>query len=234
MLNEFDREKRNVVSLEDPIEYNIPGINQSQIRAEIDYSFAVVLRSLFRQDPDVIMVGEIRDRETASLAIQAALTGHLVLSTLHTNSAIGVIPRLVDMGIDPYLIAPTLILSVAQRLVRTICSESKDPMLVEGAVRQFIDKQLSDLPEEFRKNIKIPEQIFRAKPSATCSTGTRGRTAVFEMFKVNRDVQNIILKSPTENDLYREARAKGMLTMKEDALLKAFDGTVSFEEVNRL
>ncbi|MEK7192732.1 MAG: GspE/PulE family protein [Patescibacteria group bacterium] len=234
MLNEFDREKRNVVSLEDPIEYNIPGINQSQIRAEIDYSFAVGLRSLFRQDPDVIMVGEIRDRETASLAIQAALTGHLVLSTLHTNSAIGVIPRLVDMGIDPYLIAPTLILSVAQRLVRTICSESKDPMLVEGAVRQFIDKQLSDLPEEFRKNIKIPEQIFRAKPSATCSTGTRGRTAVFEMFKVNRDVQNIILKSPTENDLYREARAKGMLTMKEDALLKAFDGTVSFEEVNRL
>ena len=234
MLNEFDREKRNVVSLEDPIEYNIPGINQSQIRAEIDYSFAVGLRSLFRQDPDVIMVGEIRDRETASLAIQAALTGHLVLSTLHTNSAIGVIPRLVDMGIDPYLIAPTLILSVAQRLVRTICSESKDPMLVEGAVRQFIDKQLSDLPEEFRKNIKIPVQIFRAKPSATCSTGTRGRTAVFEMFKVNRDVQNIILKSPTENDLYREARAKGMLTMKEDALLKAFDGTVSFEEVNRL
>ncbi|KKU28451.1 MAG: Type II secretion system protein E (GspE), partial [Candidatus Giovannonibacteria bacterium GW2011_GWB1_46_20] len=135
MVNELDREENNVVSLEDPVEYNMPGMSQSQVRPEIDYTFANGLRSILRQDPDIIMVGEIRDKETAQLAIQAALTGHLVLSTLHTNSAIGAIPRLVDMGVDPYLIAPTVILSMAQRLVRMLCPDSKKPLPMEGGIK---------------------------------------------------------------------------------------------------
>lgn len=234
MLNELDREANNIVSLEDPIEYNIPGINQSQIRPEIDYTFATGLRSILRQDPDIIMVGEIRDKETAQLAIQAALTGHLVFSTLHTNNAIGVVPRLVDMGVDPYLIAPTLILAVAQRLVRTICPESKEPIPVEGAIKMMIDKEFESLPTEFKKEIQIPSEVYHAKPVPTCSSGTKGRVGVFEMFAVDREIQSIILNSPTENDIFKLARSRGMLTMKEDAFLKAFAGIIPFEEVNRL
>ncbi len=234
MLNELDREANNIVSLEDPIEYNIPGINQSQIKPEIDYTFANGLRSILRQDPDIIMVGEIRDKETAQLAIQAALTGHLVFSTLHTNNAIGVVPRLVDMGVDPYLIAPTLILAVAQRLVRTICSESKEPIPVEGAIKMMIDKEFESLPAEFKAEIQIPNEVYHAKPVPTCSSGTRGRVGVFEMFAVDREIQSIILNSPTENDIFKLARSRGMLTMKEDAFLKAFAGIIPFEEVNRL
>ncbi len=234
MLNEIDREKHNVVSLEDPVEYSVVGVNQSQIRPEIGYTFANGLRSILRQDPDVIMVGEIRDKETAELAIQAALTGHLVFSTLHTNNAAGVIPRLIDMGIDPYLIAPTLILSMAQRLVRAMCEDSKDPVPIEGAIRVMLDKQFADLPEEVMSKIVIPNYVYHAKPSATCPGGTRGRLAVFEMFEVDRKMEEIILASPTELAVYEQARRAGMLTMKEDAILKAFDGLVPFDEVGTL
>ena len=234
MLTELDRETDNIVSLEDPVEYNIPGVNQSSVRPEIDYTFATGLRSILRQDPDVIMVGEIRDRETAQLAIQAALTGHLVFSTLHTNNAIGVVPRLVDMGVDPYLIAPTLILAVAQRLVRVICEDSKSPLAVEGAIQMMMDKEFQDLPSEFRKDITYPKEVYRAVPSPTCSSGTKGRQAVFEMLPIDRDLQMAILKTPTEQEIYKLAREKGMLTMREDALLKAFEGRIPFEEVNRL
>lgn len=234
MLNELDRETDNIVSLEDPVEYNIPGVNQSSVRPEIDYTFATGLRSILRQDPDVIMVGEIRDRETAQLAIQAALTGHLVFSTLHTNNAIGVIPRLIDMGVDPYLIAPTLILTIAQRLVRVICEDSKSPMPLDGALKMMADKEFQDLPTEFKKDINYPKEVYRAVPSATCSSGTKGRQAVFEMIPIDKDIQSAILKTPNEQDIYKIARSKGMLTMKEDALLKAFEGKIPFEEVNRL
>src|SRR5512145_2835490 len=135
MLEEVDRESQNVLSPEDPVEYNISSLNQSQVHPEIGYTFASGLRTTLRQDPDIIMVGEIRDKETAQLAIQAALTGHLVLSTIHTNSAIGVIPRLIDMGVDPYLIAPTLVLAMAQRLVKTLCPESSTEIPIEGSMK---------------------------------------------------------------------------------------------------
>jgi type IV pilus assembly protein PilB len=141
MLEELDREGTNVVSLEDPIEYDIEGVSQSQVRPEIGYTFASGLRSILRQDPDIIMVGEMRDKETAQLAIQSALTGHLVLSTLHTNDAIGVVPRLVDMGVDPYLIAPTLVLSIAQRLVRKRCPDAGNLMPVTGALQKMIEAE---------------------------------------------------------------------------------------------
>lgn len=234
MLNELDKETRNIVSLEDPVEYNISGISQSQVRADIGYTFANGLRTTLRQDPDIIMVGEIRDAETAQLAIQAALTGHLVLSTLHTNTAIGAIPRLVDMGIDPYLIAPTLILSIAQRLVKKIYPGAEEEIADGGAMKIMIEKQFADLPAEFKKKINPNRPLYEAKPIPECSTGTSGRLPVMEVFPVDKDIEKIILSEPTEPRLWEAARKKGMLSMKEDAMLKCMDKIVPFREVNTL
>src|SRR3989338_3154673 len=167
MLKSLNEDRWNTVSLEDPVEYAIQGINQSQVRPEIGYDFAEGLRHILRQDPDVIMVGEIRDKETAQLAIHAALTGHLVLSTLHTNSAPGVIPRLIDMGVDPYLIAPTLVMAIGQRLVRTLCEDSKEEVQLEGKVKETILKELEAMPEAARRKIKLPRVIYKPKISPT-------------------------------------------------------------------
>ena len=234
MLNEIDREQKNVLSLEDPVEYNIEGISQSQVRPEIGYTFANGLRTTLRQDPDVIMVGEIRDKETAQLAIQAALTGHLVLSTIHTNSAVGVIPRLVDMGVDPYLIAPTLILSMAQRLAATLCPGAGKKVPLEGSLKIIVDKEFQGVPEDVKKTIKIPNEIYESAPSPECPTGTRGRIAVFEVYEMDKELEHVILKNPTEPEIMSVVREKGMLTMREDALMKAFEGVIPFEEVNKL
>ncbi len=234
MLNELKRDTFNVVSLEDPIEYNISGISQSQIRPEIGYTFANGLRSILRQDPDIIMVGEIRDKETAQLAIQAALTGHLVLATLHTNNASGVVPRLVDMGVDPFLIAPTLILAIGQRLVRTMCPDAGEEIAIDAPVKAMIQKQVSDLPVERQKEFLEKNVIYKAKPTPTCPTGMRGRVAVYELLKIDREVESVILNNPVEEEVYKVARAKGMTTMKEDALRKVFAGEVSFEQINDL
>lgn len=234
MLNEVDREGSNVLSLEDPIEYNIEGMSQSQVKPEIGYTFANGLRTALRQDPDVIMVGEIRDKETAELAVQAALTGHLVLSTIHTNTAAGVIPRLMDMGIDPYLIAPTLILTIAQRLVTTLCPNGGKPEPVEGSMKMMFDKQFSDLPEVYKKDLPKMENVYTIERTQDCPNGTRGRTAVFELFKMDRDIEKVILTRPTENDIFKVLREKGMLTMKEDAIIKAVSREIPIEEVNKL
>jgi type IV pilus assembly protein PilB len=233
MLKELDLETENVMSLEDPVEYNIPSMNQSQIKPEIGYTFANGLRTALRQDPDVIMVGEIRDKETAQLAIQAALTGHLVLATIHTNSAVGVIPRLMDMGVDPYLIAPTLILAIAQRLVSLIYGKGT-PLPIEGSIKVLTDKIFADLPE-FRKNqIQIPKEIYEANPSPECPKGVKGRTAVFEIMQMNKEVEQVILKNPTDIDIMKVVRRQGMLTIKEDAMIKAFKGLIPFSEVNKV
>ncbi len=232
VLNELDRETKNIMTLEDPVEFYMDGINQSQIRAEIGYTFANALRTAMRQDPDIIMVGEIRDTETAKLAIQAALTGHLVLSTLHTNSAVGAIPRLVDMGVDPYLIAPTLILAVAQRLVKKLCPDAKEERPITESEKVLIEKGLQDLPPQFRPF--IPDKVIEAKPTSNCPTGTRGRLAVFEMLGVDTDIQHLILNDPTEETIYEAARKKGMLTMKEDAYIKSFKGLIPFSEAKAL
>lgn len=231
MLNELDKDKRNIVSLEDPVEYNIPDVNQSQMMPEIGYTFASGLRSILRQDPDIIMVGEIRDKETAQLAIQAALTGHLVLSTLHTNNAIGAVPRLVDMGVDPYLIAPTLILSVAERLARLTCPSSKKLVPMDSSIKAQLEGSVADLPEQYKKDIVFTEQMYETVPSAECPSGTRGRVAVFEMFKIDKEMQQVILKNPTGAEIYKAARKNGMLRMQEDAMLKAIQGVIPFQEV---
>ncbi len=231
MLNELDREKSNIVSLEDPVEYHIANVNQSQVMPEIGYTFASGLRSVLRQDPDIIMVGEIRDKETAQLAIQAALTGHLVFSTLHTNNAIGVIPRLIDMGVDPYLIAPTLVLSIAQRLVRVVCPNSKKEIPMDEATKVMIEKQFADMPLEFKKTLPIGDKMYEVTPSADCPSGTRGRMGVFEMYAIDKEMQGVILKNPVDTEIYRVARKNGMLTMREDALLKSLKGEVPIQEV---
>jgi type IV pilus assembly protein PilB len=234
MLNMVDREQKNVLSLEDPIEYNIEGINQSQVRPEIGYTFANGLRTTLRQDPNIIMVGEIRDKETAQLAVQAALTGHLVLSTIHTNNSVGVIPRLIDMGVDPYLIAPTLVLAMAQRLASTLCPGTGKDIAFEGSLQLFAEKQFSDLPDEAKKIIVYPKVVKEVSPSEDCPTGTRGRAAVMEMFEMDKDIEQTILRNPTEFEISKVVRKKGMFTMKEDAMLKAFRGEIAFEEVNKL
>lgn len=229
MMNALDKDKSNIVSLEDPVEYHMPDINQSQMKPEIGYTFASGLRSILRQDPDVIMVGEIRDKETAQLAIQAALTGHLVLSTLHTNSAIGAVPRLVDMGVDPYLIAPTLIVSIAQRLARMTHPSSRKEVPMDESIRKQIEEEIKDLPEKFRP--QIGDKMYDTVPSPECPSGTKGRIAIFEMFKVDKEMQAVILKDPTNAAIYKLARSKGMLTMKEDAMFKSVQGVIPFTEV---
>jgi type IV pilus assembly protein PilB len=234
MLSELDRESQNVVSVEDPIEYEIPGVSQSQVHPEIGYTFASGLRSILRQDPDVIMVGEIRDNETAALAIQAALTGHLVFSTIHTNTAAGAIPRLVDMGVDPYLIAPTLIATMGQRLVRKLCPGAGSEIPITDSIRGLLEKEFADVPDEFRKRIPKFDHIYEAKSTPDCPNGTRGRLGVFEILRMDKELEHVVLTNPVEERVFATARAKGMFTMREDAIMKALAGEIPFEEVNTL
>jgi type IV pilus assembly protein PilB len=231
MLHLLDREKNNVVSLEDPVEYLMEGVSQSQVKPEIGYDFANGLRSIVRQDPDIIMVGEIRDKETAKLAVESALTGHLVLSTLHTNNAIGVIPRLIDMGIDPYLIPSTLILAVAQRLVPTLCPDSRKAVPFKGPIREKFEKEIAEIPEATKKIIKMPAEIYQPLPSPKCPRGTMGRMGVFEVLKITKEMEQIILTNPTEPPVFKEARRQGMITMREDGIIKVLEGKVGFEEL---
>ncbi len=234
MLNEIDRDHRNVVSLEDPIEYNVGGMNQSQVFPDIGYTFASGLRSILRQDPDVIMVGEIRDGETAQLAIQAALTGHLVFSTIHTNTAIGVITRLLDMGIEPYLIAPVLIASLGQRLSRQIAEGCGGEMEMSLSLKEMIETQFADLPQEFKKEFKIDRPFFEAKPSAQFPTGMKGRVPVFEVLSITDEIEEAILRSKGEEEIRKIARKNGMVSIKEDAMLKCMDGKIPFIELAEL
>ena len=232
MLAEMDREHRNVLSLEDPIEYFVEGVTQSQVRPEIGYSFATGLRTTLRQDPDIIMVGEIRDSETAKLAIQAALTGHLVLSTIHTNDAVGTIPRLIDMGVDPYLIPPVLIASVAQRLVRTFADGVAEETPLSPSDKKAIEIQQASLPAKYR--FAVPDKVWKPVRTPTSTTGLRGRLAVFEVLEMSPELEKVILENPVESRLWKVVREAGMLTMQEDAMLKAFAKQIPFSEINTL
>ena len=234
MLKELDREANNVVSLEDPIEYNIEGVNQSQVRPEIGYDFANGLRTILRQDPDIIMVGEIRDKETAAMAIHAALTGHLVLSTLHTNNAAGVVPRLVDMGVDPYLIAPTLLMVIGQRLVKKLCPDAKKEKLLEGAFKEITQNELKNMPDEAKKKITSSDKIYERVFSPACPMGSRGRIGVFEVLYKTPALESLILTKPSEQDILKESRKQGMITIKQDGLIKALNGLISFDEFLKL
>ncbi|OGG69870.1 hypothetical protein A3I99_03155 [Candidatus Kaiserbacteria bacterium RIFCSPLOWO2_02_FULL_45_11b] len=232
MLSEVDRLTKNVLSLEDPVEYNIAGVSQSQVRPEIGYTFANGLRAALRQDPDIIMVGEIRDKETAQLAIQAALTGHLVLSTIHTNNAIGVVPRLIDMGVDPYLIAPTLKLAIAQRLARRVCEGTGLVEPVSESTKIMMEQSFKTLPEKYRSRIPEAKSMVRPEPTPGCATGLKGRVAVMEALEITEEIQELILHGASEEQMLQAARKSGFMTMKEDAIIKALQHTIPFEEMN--
>jgi type IV pilus assembly protein PilB len=237
ILNLLNREGVNIVTLEDPVEYFIEGINQSQVRPEIGYTFAHGLRQVVRQDPDIIMVGEIRDEETASLAIHAALTGHIVLSTLHTNNAIGVIPRLVDLGIKPFLIPPSLNIAIAQRLVRVLCPECKVKFEADEEIQKIIFQEIETLPSSIKNKIKIPSPltIYKAQGCKRCSfKGFMGRVGVFEILEMTDSLAKIVLKDLDELKLKEEALRQGMITMKQDGILKVLDGVTTLEEVLRV
>jgi len=237
ILNELNQEGVNIVSLEDPVEYYIQGINQSQIRPEINYTFASGLRHILRQDPDIIMVGEIRDEETANLVIHAALTGHIVLSTLHTNDAIGAIPRLVDMGIGPFLLPSSLNLIIAQRLTRRLCPDCKKEIAVSPQVTRVIKEEIAKLSPEQQKNLSAEEpfKTYRPVGCKLCGgKGTKGRVALFEILEMTPQLEEIINKDLSESKIKEEAKRQGMITMKQDGVIKVLQGLISFEEMLRV
>ena len=230
----LNQDKVNIVSLEDPVEYTMEGINQSQVLPEIGYTFARGLRHIVRQDPDIIMVGEIRDNETAELATHSALTGHLVLSTLHTNNAIGVISRLMDLGIDPFLIPPSLNLMIAQRLARRLCPDCKERVMASEREQQIIDEVLASLPKEDREKLPYqrPYYIYKSKGCDTCNKkGYLGRVGIFEILKMTFELEQIILSQPSQEKLLAEAKRQGMITLQQDGIIKVLEGMISLEEV---
>ena len=239
-LDILNKEERNIITLEDPVEYTISGINQSQINPEIGYTFASGLRSILRQDPNVIMVGEIRDGETAELTIHAALTGHLVLSTLHTNSSIGAIPRLVDMGIEAFLLASSLRVVGAQRLVRRICTECKQEAAITPRVLAFFHSQIDDLPaaeiKKYGLDLADGIHMFEGKGCEECNnTGYKGRIAIFEALEVDDGLKEIIVEHNGGGmDVQKYAEKQGMITIKQDGILKVMRGFTSLAEVERV
>ena len=249
LIQKIKSEAINIVTLEDPVEYKMDGINQIQVNVDAGLTFASGLRSILRQDPDVVMVGEIRDSETASLAVQAALTGHLVFSTLHTNSAAGILPRLLDMGIEPFLLASTLNVVIGQRLVRRI-TEKRETFKSTDIETTSINEILGDLlPKTDAEVAKVSEDLgypglpvkndnyyMLSKGLATKETpgGYKGRAGLYETIEVDEEVQKLIISHATSAEIMRLAKAKGTVTMRQDGVLKVLSGITTMEEVNRV
>ncbi len=237
ILNLLNKEGVNIVSLEDPVEYFIEGVNQSQVKPQIGYDFAQGLRHILRQDPDIIMVGEVRDSETASLVIHAALTGHIVLSTLHTNNAVGVVPRLIDMGVQSYLISPCLSFAIAQRLVRRLCDLCKKEIKPLKQVEKIILKEIDTLPPQVKKDLEMetPFKIWEAKGCKKCNnSGFSGRIGLFEILSMTNELVDIISKQPSEEEILKEAKRQGMITLRQDGVLKVLNGITTIEEIIRV
>ncbi len=233
ILQILNTEGVNIVSLEDPVEYWIDGVNQSQIRPELGYTFATGLRQVLRQDPNIIVVGEIRDSETAGLAAQSALTGHLVLSTLHTNDATGVVPRLINMGVEPYLIPSALNVALAQRLVKRLCPDCKHEIEPPEKIKKVILDIISSMPEPSRPKIKKDGfKIYKTQGCPKCGNiGTKGRIAVFEILEMTPQLEAIIISEPTESKILAESQRQGMITMLQDGITKVLEGIIGFEEL---
>lgn len=225
----------NIVTIEDPVEYFIPGINQTQTRPELGLDFASGLRSLVRQDPDIIMVGEIRDKETAAISVHAALTGHLILSTIHTSTASGAIPRLIDMGLEPFLLNACLNLIVGQRLVRRICEHCKKEIELSEKAKAEIEREIEQIPEEEKKDIPKEIKIYKGEGCKYCGReGYRGRVAIFEVLEMTPEMREIVAKAPSVDKIREEARRQKMITMKQDGILKMLRGITTYEEVLRV
>lgn len=249
LLQEIKDDSINIVTLEDPVEYKMPGVNQIQVNADVGLTFASGLRSILRQDPDVVMVGEIRDKETAELAVQAALTGHLVFSTLHTNSAAGILPRLLDMGIEPFLIASTVKTVIGQRLVRRI-GEEQEEYQSSAPETEAIHKTLANLlPKSDADVKKVCEDLgyetlplanqnaytlHKGKDGPDAPNGYSGRMGIYEAFAVTEEIQKLILERSTSSAIQKMAQSQGMITMREDGYLKALNGMTTLNEINRV
>ena len=249
LVQEIFDDSINIVTLEDPVEYKMSGVNQIQVNTEVGLTFASGLRSILRQDPNVVMVGEIRDAETANLAVQAALTGHLVFSTLHTNSAAGVLPRLLDMGIEPFLIASTVNTVIGQRLVRRISEKNNPYQSNELETKSILDTVGMILPKDAASMPTVAEDLgYKTLPLANQNAytlvkgvdspktpgGFKGRMGLYEVMDVSETIQGLIIKHSTSAEIQRQAVAEGMVTMRQDGYMKALQGMTTLEEVNRV
>lgn len=249
LIQEIATDAINIVTLEDPVEYKMSGVNQIQVNVEVGLTFASGLRSILRQDPDVVMVGEMRDHETARLGVQAALTGHLVFSTLHTNSASGVLPRLLDMEIEPFLIASTVNTVIGQRLVRKIAEKKEQYTTDEKDTKSINDTVGYLLPKTKEEVVKVSQELgyenlplagqkaytlYKGVSDSQTPDGYKGRVGLYEVFDVNEEIEKLILKRSTTTEIQNLARKQGMVTMREDGYLKALSGLTTLEEVNRV
>lgn len=249
LIKEIKDDSINIVTLEDPVEYKMQGVNQIQVNGDVGLTFASGLRSILRQDPDVVMVGEIRDSETANLAVQAALTGHLVFSTLHTNSAAGVLPRLLDMGIEPFLIASTVNTIIGQRLVRRVSPkrdayssspiETQNILATIGHLLPKTQQEVAQVAEDLgHKDLPLAGQnaytLVKGKDTPQTPNGYIGRAGLYEVMDVTEEIQNLIVKQATSAEIQRAATAQGMVTMRQDGYLKTLEGITTLEEVNRV
>jgi len=233
-LNRMDYKQKNIITIEDPVEYKLNRINQIQILPKINLNFANALRSILRQDPDIVMVGEIRDEETAETAIQAALTGHLVFSTLHTNDAAGAIPRLIEMGANPASITPALNLVVSQRLVRRVCKKCAKKIILNEKIKKILRKELENLPSEIKPNLDNIE-VFQAQGCLDCNnTGYRGRIGIYEMLKKTPRIEETIITVPSIPIMKKVAIEEGMITIKQDGILRILEGITTIEELERV
>ncbi|MBU3918581.1 GspE/PulE family protein [Patescibacteria group bacterium] len=237
ILERLNKDGVNIVTLEDPVEYFIEGVSQSQIKPEIGYTFATGLRHILRQDPDIIMVGEIRDKETANLATHAALTGHIVLSTLHTNNAIGAIPRLTDLGVKPFLLPSTITVVMAQRLLRRLCPHCKKKVRPSVAIGKFIRDEIAKFPAKINEEYRFNKDFWIWEPAGCSQCGGKGysgRTAVFEVLSMTKELADIILTNFIREEVEKEANRQGMITMRQDGVLKLLKGETSVDEVVRV
>jgi type IV pilus assembly protein PilB len=249
LLQEVKSDAINIVTLEDPVEYKMAGINQIQVNAEVGLTFANGLRSILRQDPDVVMVGEIRDKETAELAVQAALTGHLVFSTLHTNSAAGILPRLLDMGIEPFLIASTVRTVIGQRLVRRIAAKNdsyQTDKVETEAIKHTVGHLLPKTKEEAAKatedlgykTLPLANQnaytLYKGVDGPEAPGGYKGRMGIYEVFNITPKIQELVLKRATSAEIQKAAKTEGMVAMREDGYLKALNGLTTLSEIDRV
>ena len=249
LIKKIKDDSVNIITLEDPVEYKMDGVNQIQVNAEVGLTFAAGLRSILRLDPDIVMVGEIRDGETANLAVQAALTGHLVFSTLHTNSAAGILPRLIDMGIEPFLIASTVNTIIGQRLVRRVAPKrntyQSSPLQTQSII-ETVGHLLPKTPEEVErvsadlgyKNLPLANQksytLVKGRDTPQTPGGYQGRAGLYEVMEVTEEIQQLIIKHATSHEVQKVAMQQGMITMRQDGYLKALTGITTIEEVNRV
>ncbi|HRY63624.1 MAG TPA: GspE/PulE family protein, partial [Patescibacteria group bacterium] len=240
ILNKLNTADNKIITVEDPIEYKLEGINQSEVKEDKGYTFAKALRSIVRQDPDILLVGEIRDQETVEIVLNAALTGHLVLSTIHANSAAGVIPRFMALGAKPYLLSPSINVSIAQRLVRRVCNFCKQPVVLDDKEKERVAQEMGSLPEKRKQMVGMTEfnnpVFYKGQGCKECSgLGYKGQVGIFEILQITDELKQMILDGDVSEQQIRQAAIKnGIVTLAQDGILKAMQGITSLEEVFRV